>query len=114
MDGVFKPLGKTIKVAGAGTAPTGIAAPTENAGSGAEQYRAHNAGLVTAHIAVGQTAALAQTNAVIPTGGGANSKNSFPLPAGAVEVFTLPPDSFFSAITPSSTADIFITPGRGN
>lgn len=107
----FNPTGKTIVVAGATTAPSGVQAPSDV--STTTQFRLHNAGTVTAFIAFGVDASTAQTNAVIPTGTGANSKYSFPLPPGFAEVFSAPNATFWSAITASGTASIYITPGSG-
>lgn len=106
----FNPTGPTIKLVAATTAPTGlqaIGAPPAN------QYRIHNAGTTTAFIAFGTSAGSAQTNAVTPTGAGASSKNSYPLPSNAVEVFTAPLNCFWSAICASGTDDLYITPGEG-
>lgn len=108
----FDATGPTVLVAGASTAPSGVQALSSGA-SPAEQYRIHNAGTVTAFIAYGTSAGTAQSNCVIPTGSGANSKRSMPLPSGATEVFTAPLDCYWSAITASGTASIYVTPGMG-
>lgn len=108
----FSPTGKTILVDGATSAPSGIQAPEEGTGGGF-QYRIFNAGTVTAFLAVGTTAGEAQTNAVIPTGGGSNSKSVVALPAGITEVLSFPMNSYFSAITATDSASIYIVPGKG-
>lgn len=108
----FNATGPTILVVGATSAPTGLQAASSGAPP-AHEYRVHNAGTVTAFISFGTSAGTAQTNAVVPTGAGASAKNSYPLPAGFVEVFTAPPDCYWSAITGSGTANIFVTPGDG-
>lgn len=108
----FNPTGPTVLVVGATSAPTGLQASSSGAPA-AEQYRVYNAGTVVAYIAFGVDAATAQSNAVVPTGGGASAKNSYPLASGATEVFSAPLNIFWSAITSSSTANIFITPGKG-
>lgn len=108
----FSPDGNTVKITADVTAPTGVQVP-ENSTDSTHQIRVHNSGLVTAFLAWGITAGAAQSAAVIPTGSGANAKASYPLPAGIVEVFTAPINSYFSAITASGTADIFITSGNG-
>lgn len=105
----FNPSGPTINVDAATSAPAGLQA----SGVRAEQYRIQNNGTVTAFVAFGDDASEAQSNAVIPTGGGNNAKNSFPLPAGAIEVISGPIDCYWSAITASGTAEIYITPGKG-
>lgn len=108
----FNPSGKTVVLAGATTSPAGIQAPSSGTLS-TNQFRFYNAGAVLVHIAAGVDADTAQTNAAIPTGSGANSKLSFPLHPGAEKVMTFPKDSYFSAITPSSTASVYVTPGEG-
>jgi hypothetical protein len=106
----FSPRGKTVIVAAATTAPTGIQVG-EIGTVGGYQFRIHNAGTVTAYIAFGASAADAQTNAVIPTAG--TPQYGIPLPAGIVEVLSFPIGSYLSAITASGTADIFVTQGAG-
>src|SRR6266705_6312442 len=108
----FNPTGKTVAVAGATTAPAGVQVLSAGAPA-AHQYRVHNAGAVTAFVSFDIDATTAQTDAVIPTGSGANSKLAIPLPSGAVEVLTALPDCYWSAITASSTATVYITPGEG-
>jgi len=106
----LSPRGKTIVVAAATTAPTGVTAP-EFGTTGGYQFRIHNAGTVTAFLAHGASAAEAQTNAVIPTAG--TSEFGIPIPPGIVEVLSFPVGCFFSAITASGTTTIYITPGAG-
>lgn len=106
----FSPTGKTVVVAAATTAPLGIDAPEAGTNEG-YQFRIHNAGTVLAHLAVGVSAAEAQTNAVIPVAG--VGQNTVALPSGVVEVLSFPKNSFFSAITASGTASIYIVPGKG-
>jgi len=105
----FSPTGKTILVVAATTAPTGQQCP-ENGTVQGIQYRVHNAGSVTAYLSFGKTSAEAIASAVIPSG---TSQECFPLPAGIVEVLSFPVGSFFTGITVSSTANVFITPGKG-
>jgi hypothetical protein len=106
----FSPTGKTFVVAGATTAPLGIQ-PTESGTNGGYQYRIHNAGTVTAYLAFDSTAAGAQTKAVIPAAG--VPQDAIALPAGIVEVLSFPIGSYFSAITASGTANIFLVIGKG-
>lgn len=106
----FNMTGPTVLVAGAGTAPTGVQALAVGA-TPAENYRIQNNGTVTAFVAFGKDASTAQTNAVIPTAG--NSKNSFPVPPGAIEVVSANVDCYWSAITATGTASVYVTPGMG-
>ena len=106
----WAPVGKTLLVAADTTAPVGTQAITSPC-AGGFQYRVCNNGTVTVFYAWSKTSgAAAAALAVIPT---ATSQDSYPLPPGAVEVVTAPADAYFSAITASGTASVFITPGRG-
>jgi hypothetical protein len=105
----FSPTGKTILVVAAVSAPTGVQCPEIGTTSG-YQFRIHNAGTTLAFLSFGATAGEAQSNAVIPTG---TPQNSIALPAGIVEILSFPIGSFFSAIISASTANIYITPGKG-
>lgn len=112
----FNPTGNTVNVDAATTASTGLlvgtATSTRLAGQSG-QYLIHNAGSVTAWLAFGTDAATAEAAAVIPTGGGASAKAAIPAPPGSLFVITAPPGSFWSGITASSTAEVYITPGKG-
>lgn len=105
----FSPRGKTVLIAAATTAPSGVQCQ-ETGTAGGYQFRIHNAGTVTAYLAFGATGSEAQANAVIPTG---TPQYGIPLSAGIVEVLSFPVNCYFSAITASGTANIFITPGAG-
>jgi len=108
----FTPTGRTIVVAAAAVAPTGVqaAVPTSYNAQDAGQYRIVNTGNVTVHIGVGSTAAQAQANAVAATAG--NPQFSVPLLAGATEILRFAPGSFFSGIA-SAAATVYVTPGQG-
>ena len=106
------PLGKTIVVAAAGTAPTGVQAlvyekfDPQNAG----QYRFVNAGTNTVFLGTGPTAALAQTAAVAPVAG--TPSDAIALLPGAVEILRFNKDTFFSGLASAATT-VYITPGQG-
>ena len=108
----FSPLGETIVVAAAGTAPTGIQAPVltkfdpQNAG----QYRFVNAGTNIVFIGTGASAAEATANAVAPVAG--NPSPAIVLLAGAVEILRFNKDTFFSGFASGATT-VYITPGQG-
>lgn len=106
----FNPCGPTINVDGATSAPSGIQASSNVT---ATAYRIYNAGASVAWVAFGIDAATAQANAVIPTGGGANAKDSYAIPVGAVDIISAPHNTYWSARTASGTAEVYITPGRG-
>jgi hypothetical protein len=108
----FSPLGKTIVVAAAGTAPTGVQAPVyekfnpQNAG----QYRFVNDGNETVFLGTGPSAALAQAAAVAPVAG--TPSDAIVLVPGAVEILRFNKDTFFSGLAAAATT-VYITPGQG-
>ena len=108
----FTPLGKTIVVAAAGTAPTGVQAPVyekfnpQNTG----QYRFVNAGPNTVFLGTGPTAALAQAAAVAPVAG--TPSDAIVLLPGAIEVLRFNKDTFFSGLAAASNT-VYVTPGQG-
>jgi hypothetical protein len=108
----FTPLGKTIVVAAAGTAPTGVQAPVpekfnpQNAG----QYRFVNDGNETVFLGTGPTAALAQAAAVAPVAG--TPSDAIVLVPGAVEILRFNKDTFFSGLAAAATT-VYVTPGQG-
>lgn len=104
----FNQLGNTVTFLAATTAPTAVQAPT-NTGLGSTQYEILNAGLVTVFLGVGTTAALANTAAQVVT----STAASYPLLAGTDKIITAPPNAYFTGITASGNATIYITPGEG-
>ena len=112
----FHPNGKTVLLASSTSAPVGIQAPKDDAAgenSHADCYMFYNAGTEVSHIGYGSSSTGAQSNAVIPTGTGANSTKSFPVPAGAVIVMRFGLNTFFSGINATAAGSVFITPGEG-
>lgn len=105
----FTPEGNTVLITAAVTAPT----PEQVASTtlGGNQYRVINNGSVTAFLGFGANAATATANAVAPTAG--SSKFSIPLLAGTDEILTFLPNMYATAVTLSSTATVYITPGDG-
>jgi hypothetical protein len=108
----FTPLGDTVAVAAAATAPIGIQAPVyarrEAQNSG--QYRIVNGGVNTVFIGIGATATEAQANSVAPVGGSPTA--AIPLLPGAVEIIRFNKDTFFSGFASAGTT-VYITPGQG-
>lgn len=110
----FYPTGKTIMVQADAVAPTGVATSAPNNKVQTDvQYRVQNNGAETIWYAFGADAATAQTNAVVPTGATTNSKDSYPLAALQVEVISAPRNSYFSGITATNPAKLYVTPGEG-
>jgi hypothetical protein len=108
----FSQLGKTVVVAAAGTAPTGVQAPIyerfnpQNTG----QYRLVNAGTNTVFLGTGPTAAEATANAVAPVAG--TPSDAIVLVPGAVEILRFNANTFFSGLASAATT-VYITPGQG-
>lgn len=112
MDNAFKPLGNTVAITAAATAPTGVQAGASSTAKAtfAGQYRIVNAGSVTVHLGVGASAAAAAAAAVAATSG--SPAAGIPLVPGAVEIFSFDVDTYFSGLAASNTT-IYITPGDG-
>lgn len=107
----FEPAGKCILIAGATTAPTGTQLVVAGVNSSnVKQARFYNAGAVVAWVAFGDSGAAAAAAAIVPTG---TSQNVTPILPGTSLVMSVPPNKFWSAITGSSTASIYVQPGRG-
>lgn len=108
----FTPLGNTIVVAAAASAPAGIQAPVyakfdpQNAG----QYRLINSGTETVFLGTGASASEATTNAVAPVAGTPSA--AIVLVPGAVEILRFNKDTYFSGLASSATT-VYITPGQG-
>lgn len=107
---VFTPIGPTLALLPSSPAPAGILAPTPTTGP-LVQYRIANTGTVTAWMAYGALAAVAQANAVIPSTG--TTATSWPVLPGTVEIFTAPPGQFWSGVTAGASTAVYLTPGRG-
>lgn len=105
----FTPCGNTITFTAnvSGSVPTPSQALSNTLGG--NQYRIVNTGSVTVFLGVGVTSALATTNAVVVS----SSQISIPIIAGTVEVLTFNPNAYFTGITSSGTAVVYVTPGDG-
>jgi len=103
----FTPMGNTVTFTAATSAPTPVQALSTTIGG--TQYRVINDGTVTVFMGWGDSAAAATANAVVVTTTG----RAFPLLAGTDEILTFNVNQYFTAITVSGTANIYITPGDG-
>lgn len=103
----FTKTGNTVTFIANTSAPTPIQAVSTTLGG--NQYRILNAGSVTVFLGYGDTAANATSNAAVVSTTGA----AIPLLAGTDEILTFMPNAYFTGITSSSTASIYITPGDG-
>jgi len=103
----FTALGNTVVFTAATSAPTPIRALSTTLGG--NQYRIINAGNVTVFLGFGNTSANATSNAVIVT----SSQQAIPLLPGTDEILTFVPNAYFTGITASGSASIYVTPGDG-
>lgn len=105
----FSPLGNTVAVAAASTAPTGVQVPA-GVVNPRGQYRIVNASGVTVHLGIGSTPAAAQANAVAAAAGVPAA--GVPILPGAVEILRFSPEAYFSGYS-LSAGTVYITPGEG-
>ena len=103
----FTKTGNTVTFAADTTAPTPVQALSTTLGG--NQYRIINNGTVTVFLGYGSTSANATSNAVVVT----SSQNSLPLLPSTDEILTFVPNAYFTGITSSGAATIYITPGDG-
>jgi len=108
----FAPLGETIAITAAATAPDGVQALVfeRNKENTTGQYRVVNAGTVIVHLGVGSTVAKAKANAEAAVSG--NPVAGIPLLPGAVEILRFSAEAYFSGLA-ASAQTLYITPGQG-
>jgi hypothetical protein len=94
--------------AAATSAPTPVQAISSTLGG--NQYRVINSGTVIAYLGVGNTSANATANAVVVS----TTASSIPLLPGTDEILTFTPNAYFTGITSTSSANVYITPGDGD
>lgn len=104
----FTPTGNTVTFTAATTAPTPVQA-VSGTGAGGNQYRIINAGTGMVFLGYGTTAAIASNNAVAVT----SSQASIPLLPSTDEILTFVPNAYFTGITTTGTANVYIIPGDG-
>jgi hypothetical protein len=76
---------------------------------GSSQFEILNAGTVTVFLGYGNSAATANSNAQIVS----TTAPSYPLLPGTDKIITAPPGAYFTGITTSGNATVYITPGEG-
>ena len=103
----FQKTGNTVAFIAATTAPTPVQAVSTTLGG--NQYRIINSGTVTVFMGYGTTANEANTNCAVVTSSGP----SFPLLPGTDEILTFVPNAYFTGITVSGTANVYVTCGDG-
>ena len=103
----FTKTGNTVAFTANVAAPAAVQCVSSTLGG--NQYRIINSGTVTVFLGYGTSASDASNNAVVVTTTGL----SFPLLAGTDEILTFVPNAYFTGITSSGTASVYITPGDG-
>jgi hypothetical protein len=103
----FTRTGNTVTFLATTTAPTAIQAVSTTLGG--NQYRIINSGSVTVFLGYGTDGASANSNAAIITTTG----TSIPLLPGTDEVLSFVPNAYFTGITATSNATVYVTPGDG-
>ena len=103
----FTRTGNTITFTAATTAPTPVQCPSTTLGG--NQYRIINSGTVVVFLGYGTTSSDANNNATVITTTGL----SLPLLPSTDEILSFVPNAYFTAITASGTAQIYITCGDG-
>lgn len=103
----FTKTGNTVTFLAATSAPTAVQCSSTTLGG--NQYRVINTGTVTVFLGYGSSASDASNNAVQVT----SSQASFPLLPNTDEILTFVPNAYFTGVTASGTATVYITPGDG-
>jgi hypothetical protein len=103
----FTKTGNTVTFTASTTAPTPVQCSSSTLGG--NQYRIINSGTVTVFLGYGNTAAVANTAAIVV----ATTSPAFPLLAGTDEILTFIPNAYFTGITSAGNASVYITPGDG-
>ena len=103
----FTKTGNTVTFVANTSAPTPVQCLSTTLGG--NQYRVINTGTITVFLGYGTTSTEATNNAVVVT----SSQTSFPLLPSTDEILTFVPNAYFTAISSSGTATIYITPGDG-
>jgi hypothetical protein len=104
----FTKTGNTVVFTASTAAPTPVQALSSTLGG--NQYRIINASSsVTVFLGYAATAADANTAAAVVT----SSQMSFPLLPGTDEILSFVPNAYFTGITASGNATVYVTPGDG-
>jgi hypothetical protein len=103
----FQKTGNTVVFLAASTAPTPVQAVSTTLGG--NQYRMINSGLVTVFLGYGANAAAASAAATVVT----TSGEAIPILPGTDEILTFVPNAYFTGITISGAANVYVTCGDG-
>lgn len=103
----FTKTGNTVTFLAATTAPTPVQCLSTTLGG--NQYRVINAGTGVVFLGYGTTAATANSTATTIS----TTAPAFPLLPNTDEILTFVPNAYFTGVTASGTATVYITPGDG-
>lgn len=104
----FTKTGNTVALVANTSAPTPVQAVSTTLGG--NQYRIINtSSSVTVFLGYGTSSSDASNNAVVVS----TTSPSYPLLPGTDEILTFMPNAYFTAITSSGAATLYITPGDG-
>lgn len=103
----FTKTGNTVTFTASTTAPTPV--QCESSTLGGNQYRVINAGTGIVFLGYGTTATAANAAATLVT----SSQEAFPLLPNTDEILTFLPNAYFTGITSSGSAVVYVTPGDG-
>ena len=102
----FTPMGNTVTFTAAASPPTPVQALSSIIG--ATQYRVHNQGNSVIYLGFGSSASAATTMANTSVVG-----STITMVPSSVEVFTLNANQYFTGITDTGTAKVYIMAGDG-
>ena len=103
----FTKTGNTVTFTASTTAPTPVQCSSTTLGG--NQYRVINAGTGIVFLGYGMTADAANAAATLVT----SSQEAFPLLPNTDEILTFVPNAYFTGITSSGNAVVYVTPGDG-
>jgi hypothetical protein len=104
----FRPTGNTIAIDVTTVASVAVRAPSSQGEPESMNYVVSNASTQGVFLAVGPSAGLL---AVAPVS--ATPNNGFWIGGSTTQPFTFANDAYFSAIAPTGTSTLYITPGDG-
>lgn len=103
----FTKTGNTVAFVASTSAPTPVQALSTTLGG--NNYRIINSGTVTVFLGYGQDSAGATANTAVVT----STSTSIPLLPGTDEILSFVPNAYFTGITSSGSATVYIVPGDG-
>lgn len=109
ISGAFNPTGNTVTFLANTTPPTSVQSFTVSNTSYC-QYRIFNSGSNLVFLGWGNTATIANNNAVVVT---TTAASVIPVLPGSLEIISAPSNTFFNGITSSGNSQVYITPGLG-